>query len=111
MRGHENRSRTAGEIVAPKETTRRWGIMDELTILRTFAAVTTVIAAAMVAANWNARVTVSGFAIFIAASIAWMADGWLEGKSSLAIQNAVLLLINILGVWHWLPRAEKEAEA
>lgn len=34
----------------------------------------------------------------------------LAGKqSSLVIQNAVLLLINILGVWHWLPKAEKEA--
>lgn len=85
--------------------------MDELTILRTFAAVTTVVAAAMVAANWNARVTVSGFAIFIVASIAWMADGWFESKSSLIIQNMILLLINILGVWRWLPRAENEAKS
>ena len=37
--------------------------------------------------------------------------GLLESKASLVIQNAVLLLINILGVWRWLPRAEKEAEA
>lgn len=44
--------------------------MDELTTLRTLAAGTTVIAAAMVAANLNARVTVSGFVIFIVASIA-----------------------------------------
>ena len=36
--------------------------------------------------------------------------GLLESKASLVIQNAVLLLINILGV-RWLPRAEKEAEA
>jgi hypothetical protein len=63
----------------------------------------------MVAANMNARITVAGFAIFIVASIAWMADGRFEGKSSLVIQNAILLLINILGVWRWLPRAEKEA--
>lgn len=83
--------------------------MDELAILRNFAACTTILAAAMVAANMNARITVAGFAIFIVASIAWMADGWFEGKSSLVIQNAILLLINILGVWRWLPRAEKEA--
>ena len=64
----------------------------------------------MVAANMNARITVAGFTIFIVASIAWMADGWLENKSSLVIQNVILLLlINILGVWRWLPRAEKEA--
>jgi hypothetical protein len=58
--------------------------MDELMILRTFAAVTTVVAASLVAVNLNARVTVAGFIIFIVASIAWMADGWLEAKASLA---------------------------
>jgi hypothetical protein len=84
--------------------------MDELGILRTAATVMTVLAAAMVAANWNARITVSGFALFILASIAWMLDGWLEDKSSLVIQNAVLLLINILGVYRWLPRAQAETE-
>lgn len=83
--------------------------MDELVILRTAAAAITILAAAMVAANWNARITVSGFVLFILASIAWMLDGWLEDKSSLVIQNAVLLLINILGVYRWLPRAQAEA--
>jgi hypothetical protein len=83
--------------------------MDELTILRTFAACTNIFAAARVAANLNARITAAGFVIFIAASIAWMADGWFEGKASLGIQNAILLVINLLGVWRWLPRAEREA--
>jgi hypothetical protein len=82
--------------------------MDGMTALRTFAAVTTIIAAALVAANWNARVMVAGFSIFIVASLAWMADGWLENKASLVIQNVILLLINAIGVWRWLPRAEKE---
>jgi hypothetical protein len=71
----------------------------------------TIIAAAMVAANWNARITVCGFVLFIAASVAWIADGIMEPKSSLVIQNAVLLVINVLGVWRWLPRAGKEAAA
>jgi hypothetical protein len=83
--------------------------LDALTILRTVAACTTILAAAMVAANINARITVAGFAIFFVASLAWLADGWFESKSSLVIQNVILLLINILGVWRWLPRAEKEA--
>ena len=82
--------------------------MDAMMLLRSFAAATTIIAAALVAANWNARVMVAGFIIFIVASLAWMADGWLEGKASLVIQNAILLAINILGVWRWFPRAEKE---
>ena len=80
-----------------------------LEVLRTVAAAMTIIAAAMVAANWNARITVCGFALFIAASVAWIADGVMEPKSSLIIQNAVLLVINVLGVWRWLPRAGKEA--
>ena len=84
--------------------------MDELMILRTFAAVTTVLAASLVAANLNARVTVAGFIIFIVASMAWMADGWLEAKASLVIQNVILLVINVIGVWRWLPKAEKEAK-
>jgi hypothetical protein len=83
----------------------------DLEILRAAAAAITIIAAAMVAANMNARITVCGFAIFIAASIAWIADGVLEAKTSLVIQNVVLLLINVLGVWRWLPRAGKEAGA
>ena len=85
--------------------------MEELAILRTFAAVTTILAAALVAVNLNARITVAGFMIFILASIAWMIDGWLESKSSLVIQNVILLLINALGVWRWFPKAEKEANS
>ena len=64
------------------------------------------IAAVMVALNISARVTVLGFGFFTLASIAWMIDGWLDGKASLLIQNAALLLINIAGVYRWLPKAE-----
>jgi phage-related holin len=85
--------------------------MEELAILRTFAAVTTVLAAALVAANLNARITVAGFMIFLLASIAWMIDGLLESKASLVIQTVILLLINAIGVWRWFPKAEKEANS
>jgi hypothetical protein len=44
--------------------------MEELSILRTFAAATTVLAAALVATNVNARSTVAGFMIFIVAFVA-----------------------------------------
>ncbi|WP_234685326.1 hypothetical protein [Bradyrhizobium monzae] len=82
-----------------------------LEILRAAAAAITIIAAAKVAANLTARITVWTFAIFITASIFWSADGVLEAKTSLVVQNAVLLVINVLGVWRWLPRAGKEARA
>jgi hypothetical protein len=83
-------------------------MMDAMMMLRTSAAVMTVIAAALVAANWNARLMVAGFIIFIVATFAWMIDGWLESKASLVIQNGVLLLINVLGVWRWLPKAAND---
>ena len=77
-------------------------------MLRTSATVMTVVAATLVAANWNARAMVVGFVIFIIGSIAWMIDGWLESKASLVVQKGVLLLINVLGVWRWLPKAEND---
>jgi len=71
---------------------------------------TTVLAAALVAANLNARVTVLGFMIFIVACIAWMVDGRIESKASLVIQNANLHFIKAIGVWRFYPKAEKESE-
>jgi hypothetical protein len=99
-------------IIRLHESTSCYGYsMEELSILRTFAAATTVLAAALVAANVNARITVAGFMIFIVASIGWMADGWLETKTSLVIPNVILLLINAIGVWRWFPKAEREAKS
>jgi hypothetical protein len=83
--------------------------MDSLALLRTVAAVLTVIAALMVASNWSPKTMVAGFAVFIAASLAWIADGWLEGKASLVIQNVALLSINVFGVFRWLPRAAEKS--
>ena len=76
----------------------------DLMLVRGFAAVTTVIAAVLVASNWSPKTMVTGFLVFIVASLAWMLDGWLEGKASLIIQNAVLLLVNLFGVFRWLPK-------
>lgn len=79
--------------------------MDILSVLRTVAAILTVVAALMVASNWSPKTMVAGFVVFIAASIAWILDGWLEVKPSLVIQNVILLGVNIFGVWRWLPKA------
>ena len=99
-------------IIRLHESTSCYGYsMEELSILRTFAGATTVLAAALVAANVNARITVAGFVIFIVASIGWMADGWLETKTSLVIPSVILLLINAIGVWRCFPEAEKEAKS
>lgn len=79
--------------------------MDPLFALRALAAILTVIAACMVASNWSPKIMVMGFGVFVAASLAWIIDGWLEGKASLVIQNVVLLGVNIFGIWRWLPKA------
>ena len=83
--------------------------MDELMILRTFAAVTTVLAASLVAANMSA-------CHLLASSLHRCLDRLdgrrvLETKASLVIQNVILLVINVIGVWRWLPKAEKEAKS
>lgn len=85
--------------------------MDVLSILRTLSAVLTVIAACMVASNWSPKTMVAGFSVFVAASIAWIIDGWLESKPSLIIQNAALLGVNIFGIWRWLPKASNDGSA
>jgi uncharacterized membrane protein len=79
--------------------------VDMLSILRAVAAVLTVVAACMVASNWSPRTMVAGFSVFVAASVAWTLDGWLEAKPSLVIQNLILLGVNAFGIWRWLPKA------
>lgn len=85
--------------------------MDWIMVLKGFASAATVIAAILVAANISAKVMVAGFSIFVVASLAWIAAGWVETQPSLYLQNAVLLLVNIAGIWRWLPRAERDAKA
>ena len=77
--------------------------MELTELLRAGGAATTIIAAVLVAANWSRKVSAAGFMVFIFASMAWMLDGWIEGKMSLVMQNAVLLLVNICGVWRSWP--------
>lgn len=64
----------------------------------------TMIAAIMTAANLGARVTGSGFVIFTIGSVAWSLVGFATGQPNLLATNAVLTLINIIGIWRWLGR-------
>ncbi len=66
------------------------------------APVATTLAAIMVAANLGARITGIGFIVFSVGAVAWMAIGIATGQANLVWQNAVLLAINLLGVWRWL---------
>lgn len=83
--------------------------MDALDALKALASIATIVAAILVASNYSPKAMVAGFAIFICASLAWIASGWLESETSLLTQNIVLLIINIVGVIRWLPRADKDS--
>lgn len=75
------------------------------------AAFGTILAATMVAADYSRRVTGTGFLLFSIVSCLWVYAG-LTAKDGtpLAIQNAVLLLINLFGVWQFLISRKKKLE-
>ena len=79
--------------------------------LEWIAAVGTMLAAAMVAADYSRRVSGFGFTLFAIVSCLWIYSG-LTAKDGmpLAIQNAVLLLINLFGVWQFLISRKKKRE-
>lgn len=68
------------------------------------ATVATIIGAFLTAANLGARVTGSGFAVFLVGSVSWLATGVMTGQPALAWTNVVLTLLNIFGIWRWLGR-------
>jgi hypothetical protein len=78
--------------------------MDFLAILNGIAAVVTVIAAVLVASNYSPRTMVVGFSTFVVASVLWMIAGYIDAKLSLVFQNAILLVVNVVGIWRWLPK-------
>jgi len=78
--------------------------MTILSFLNAAGAALTIIAAVLVASNISAKIMVAGFSIFVVASLVWIAAGYLDDKTSLVVQNVVLLLVNAAGIWRWLPR-------
>jgi nicotinamide riboside transporter PnuC len=75
------------------------------------AAIGTIMAAALVAADYSRRVTGFGFVLFAIVSCLWVYSG-LTAKDGmpLALQNGVLLLINLFGVWQFLISRKKKRE-
>lgn len=81
-----------------------------LEIVRWTATGTGILGAMLCAANLGARVTGSGFVVFTVSSVAWVTAGWLDGTTSLVVQNAVLFLINLIGIYRWLIMRREERE-
>jgi uncharacterized membrane protein YphA (DoxX/SURF4 family) len=75
------------------------------------AAIGTILAAAMVAADYSRRVTGFGFVLFSIVACLWVYSGLTAPDGMpLAIQNAVLFVINIFGVWQFLISRKKKRE-
>jgi hypothetical protein len=75
------------------------------------AAIGTILAAAMVAADYNRRVTGLGFILFSIVACMWVYSGLTAPDGMpLAIQNGVLLFINLFGVWQFLISQKKKRE-
>lgn len=79
--------------------------MSLLAIVNAAAATCTIVAAVLVASNYSPKVMVWGFVVFAVASVLWIFSGFWDNQFSLVIQNIVLLLVNLFGIWRWLPKA------
>ena len=73
------------------------------------AAIGTVIAAAMLAADLGRKVTGYGFVLFCAVAVTWIVAGLTSDALPIAAMNGVLLLINAWGVWQYLLNPKKKA--
>lgn len=80
--------------------------------LEWIAAVGTMLAAALIAADIGRRATGWGFVLFCAVSVTWIVSGLTSDALPIAAMNAVLLVINAWGVWQYLmsPKNKKVME-
>lgn len=70
--------------------------------LEWIAAIGTMMAAGLIAADLGRRATGWGFVLFCLVSITWIVSGLTGNAMPIAAMNAILLLINIWGVWQYL---------
>ena len=72
--------------------------------LRWIGMTTAVVAATVVSASLGRKITGIGFVIFLVSSTSWVAVGLVADSCALLIQNGVLTMINMLGIYRWLLR-------
>lgn len=80
--------------------------------LEWFAAVGTIVAAGLIAADLGRRVTGWAFVLFVAVAVAWVISGMAHQTWPLVIQNGLLVAVNGWGIWQYLldPRKKREIE-
>ena len=76
--------------------------------LEWIAAIGTMVAAALVAADLGRKVTGAGFVLFFAVAAMWVVSGLTSNALPIAATNAVLLLIDAWGVWQYLLNPKKK---
>ena len=69
--------------------------------LEWIAAIGTMIAAGMIAADLGRKAPGWGFVLFCAVAVTWVVSGIVENAIPIAAMNAILLLINAWGVWQY----------
>lgn len=77
-----------------------------ITAFKWVASISGIVAALMVALDSGRRVTGWGFVIFVGSSVAWIVGACLTKDGALGTQNAVLLAVNLFGVYRYLFRAD-----
>src|SRR5690606_239596 len=70
--------------------------------LEWIAAIGTMLAAALIAADLGRKVTGYGFVLFCAVSVTWIVSGLTSNAMPIAAMNGILLLMNAWGVWQYL---------
>ena len=75
-----------------------------LEIVKWTASISGMVAALAVAADLGRRITGWGFVLFLVSSAAWITAGLLDAEPALSTQNAVLFVINCVGVYRYLIR-------
>lgn len=73
-------------------------------ILEWYATISGIIAALMIAADINRKVTGWGFVLFCTMNVAWIWFGLIDDTGGLTTQNVVLFAINLLGIYRYLIR-------
>ncbi|MEE4210552.1 MAG: hypothetical protein V2I43_14965 [Parvularcula sp.] len=85
--------------------------MSFVTAIEWTATATGVVAAIIVSLNLGITKTGWGFVIFTVSSVAWIGAALLEGEMALGVQNAVLFVINIIGIYRYLIHGKKRQQA
>lgn len=76
-----------------------------LQVLQWYGAAASVIAAALVALDLGRRVTGWAFVLFVTASLALIAWGFMQREATgIGVQNVLMLGINLVGVYRYLIR-------